>query len=82
MDQIPPPEMLKGITSDQIEAALQFGAPKVAWLKEYLQNTFAAITNGENISLLVNWLLTQWLVNQFSTSFSLPLSTILISSDI
>jgi len=46
-DRIPPPDKVKGMTYDQIEAALRFGAPKLAWLKHYLRNTLTAKDNGE-----------------------------------
>ena len=61
-DQIPPPEKVKGMTYDQIEAALRFGARKLAWLKHYLRNTLTGKDNGEKVILWVYWPLTQWLV--------------------
>jgi hypothetical protein len=61
-DRIPPPEKVKGMTYDQIEAALQFGAPKLASLKHYLRNTLTVKDNGEKVILWVYWPLTQWLV--------------------
>jgi hypothetical protein len=44
-DQIPPPEKVKGMTYDQIKAALRFGAPKLAWLIHYLRNTLTVKDN-------------------------------------
>jgi hypothetical protein len=52
-DRIPPAEMVKGISYDQIEAALQFGASKLAWLKHYLQNTLTVKDNAEKVILWV-----------------------------
>jgi len=84
-DRIPLPEKVKGRTYDQIEAALRFGAPKLAWLKYYLRNTLTAKDNGEKVILWVYWPLTQWLVEQVSTplqSHFLPLiSTLTFNSD-
>jgi hypothetical protein len=80
--RIPPPEKVKGMTYDQIEAALQLWAPKLAWLKQYLRNTFMAKDNAEEVIQSVYWPLTQWLVKQVSTPFTFPLSATLISSDI
>jgi hypothetical protein len=80
--RIPPPEKVKGMTYDQIEAALQLVAPKLAWLKQYLRNTFMAKDNAEKVIQSVNWPLTQWLVKQVSTPFIFQLSATLISSDI
>jgi len=84
-DRIPPPDKVKGMTYDQIEAALRFGAPKLAWLKHYLRNTSTAKDNGEKAILWVYWPLTQWLVEQVSTpsqSHFLPLiSTLTFNSD-
>jgi hypothetical protein len=82
MDRIPPPEKVKGMTYDQIEAALRLGAPKLAWLKQYLRNTLTAKAYGEKVILWVYWPLTQWLVEQLSTPFTFPLSATHISSDI
>ena len=70
------------MTYDQIEAALRLGAPKLAWLKQYLRNTFTAKHNGEIVILWVYWPLTQWLVKQVSTPFTFPLSATLISYEI
>jgi len=85
IDRIPPPEKVKGMTYDQIEAALPFGDPKLAWLKHYLRNTFTAKDNGEKVILCVYWQLTQWLIEQVSTplqSHFLPLiSTLTFNSD-
>jgi hypothetical protein len=81
-DRIPPPEKVKGMTYDQIEAALRLGAPKLACLKQYLRNTLTAKDNGEEVILWVYWPLTQWLVEQVSTPFTFPLSATHISSDI
>jgi len=84
-DRIPLPEKVKGMTYDQIEAALWFVAPKLAWLKHYLRNTLTAKDNGEKVILWVYWPLTQWLVEQVSTpsqSHFLPLiSTLTFNSD-
>jgi hypothetical protein len=80
--QIPPPEKVKGMTYDQIEAALWFEPPKLAWLKQYLRNTFMAKDNGEKVIQRVYWPLTQWLLKQVSTPFTFPLSATLISSEI
>jgi hypothetical protein len=84
-DRIPPLEKVKGMTYDQIEAALRFGAPKLAWLKHYLRNTLTAKDNGKKVILWVYWPLTQWLVEQVSTpsqSHFLPLiSTLTFNSD-
>ena len=84
-DRIRPPEMFKGMTYDQIEAASRSGAPKWAWLKHYLWNTLTAKDNGEKVILWVYWALTQWLVKQVSTpsqSHFLPLiSTLTFDSD-
>jgi hypothetical protein len=79
-DRIPPPDNVKGMTYDQIEAALRFGAPKMAWLKHYLRNTFTAKDIGEKVVLWEYWPLTQWLVEQVSTpsqSHFLPFISIL-----
>jgi hypothetical protein len=81
-DRIPLPEKVKGMTYDQIEAALGLGAPKLAWLKQYLRNTLTAKDNGEKVILWVYWPLTQWLVEQISTPFKFPLSATHISSEI
>jgi hypothetical protein len=67
MDQIPLPGKVNVMTYDQIEVALRFGAPKLAWLKHYLRNTLTAKDNGEKVILWVYWPLTQWLVEQVST---------------
>jgi hypothetical protein len=84
-DQIPPPEKVKGMTYDQIEAALRFGAPKLAWLRYYLRNTLTVEDNGKKVILWVYWQHTQWLVEQVSTpsqSHCLPLiSTVTFNSD-
>jgi len=84
-DQIPSAEKIKGMTYDQIEAALRLRASKLAWLKYYLQNTLTAKDNGEKVILWVCWPLTQWLVEQVSTpsqSHFLPLiSTLTFNSD-
>jgi hypothetical protein len=84
-DRIPPPGKVKGMTYDQIEAALRFGAPMLAWLKHYLWNTLTAKDNAEKVILWVYWPLTQWLVEQVSTpsqSHFLPLiSTLTFHSD-
>jgi hypothetical protein len=80
--RIPPPGKVKGMTYDQIEAALRLEAPMVAWLNQYLRNTFMAKDNGEKVIQSVYWPLTQWLVNQVSTPFTFPLSATLISTDI
>jgi hypothetical protein len=81
-DRIPPPEKVKGMTYDQIEAALRLGAPKLAWLKQYLRNTLTAKDNGEKVILRIYWPLTQWLVEQVSSPFTFLLSATHISSDI
>jgi hypothetical protein len=81
-DRIPPPEKVKGMAYDQIEAALRLGAPQLAWLKHYLRNTLMAKDNGEKVIQWVYWPLTQWLVEQVSTPFTFPLSATHISSDI
>jgi hypothetical protein len=84
-DRIPWPEKVKGMTYVQIEAALQFEAPKLAWLKNYFRNTLKAKDNGEKVILWVYWPLTQWLVEHVSTpsqSHFLPLiSTLTLNSD-
>ena len=82
LDQIPLPQKVHGMTFDQIEAALQFWAPKLAWPKQYLWNTLPAKDNGEKVILWVYWPLTQWLVEQVSTPFTFPLSATHITSDI
>jgi hypothetical protein len=46
-DQIPPPATVKSMTYDQIEAGLRFGAPTLAWLKQYLRNSLTAKDDGE-----------------------------------
>jgi hypothetical protein len=66
-DQIPPRERVKGLAYDQIEAALQFWASKLAWFNLYLRNTKTVKNNGEKVILWVYWPLTQWLVEQVST---------------
>jgi len=85
-DRVPPPEKVKSMTHNQIVAALQFGAPKLAWLKHYLRNTLTEKDNGEKVILWVYWQLTQWLIEQVSTpsqSHFLPLiSTLTFNSDI
>jgi hypothetical protein len=81
-DQIPLPEKVNGITYDKIKAALWLGAPKLAWLKQYLWNTLTAKDNGEKVILWVYWPLTQWLVKQVITRFTFPLSATHISFDI
>jgi hypothetical protein len=84
-DGIPPPETVKGMRYDQIEAALRFGAPKLAWLKHYLPNTLTATDNGEKEILWVYWIVTQWLVEQVSTPsqshFRPLISTLTFNSD-
>jgi len=84
-DRIPPPGKVKGMTYDQIEAALLFGAPMLAWLKHYLRNTLTAKDCGEKVILSVYWPLAQWLIEQVSTpsqSHFLPLiSTLTFNSD-
>jgi len=50
-DQIPAPEKFKGMTYDQIEAALWFMAPKLACLKQYYQNTLTVKDNWEKVIL-------------------------------
>jgi hypothetical protein len=81
-DRIPPPEQVNGMTYDQLKVALRLGAPMLAWLTQYLQNTLTAKDNGERVILWVYWPLTQWLVEQVSTPFTFPLSAAHISSDI
>jgi len=69
-------QKFKCITHDQIEAALQFATPKLAWLNHFLWNTLTATDNGEMVILWVYWPLTQWLIKQVSTpsqSHFLPL---------
>ena len=84
-DRIPLPETIRGITYDQIEAALRCRARSLAWLNNYLGNTLTAKNNGEKVTLWVYWPLTQWLVKQVSTplqSHFLPLiSTLTFHSD-
>jgi hypothetical protein len=82
MDQLPLPEMVKGITYDQIEAALRLGSLKLTWLKQSLRNTLTAKHNGQRVNLWVYWPLTMWLVKQVSTPFTFPLSATQISSEI
>jgi len=81
-DRIPPPEKVQGMAYDQILAALRLGAPKLAWLKQYLRNTLMAKDNAEKVIMWVYWPLTQWLVEQVSTPFTFPHSATHISSDI
>jgi len=81
-DQIASPEMVKGMISDQIEAASKLGAPKLCWLEQYLLNTLTAKDNGEMVILGVYWPLTQWLITQVSIPFTFPLSAPHISCDI
>jgi hypothetical protein len=85
MDRIPPPEKVKGMTYDSIEAVLQFGALKLAWVIYYLRNTLTAKLKGEKVILWVYWPLTQWFVEQVSTpsqSHFLPLiSTLTFITD-
>jgi hypothetical protein len=76
--------MVKGVTYDQLEAALRFEASKFAWLKHYLRNTLTGKENGEKVTLWVYWPLTQWLVEQVSTPsqshFLLLISTLTYTS--
>jgi hypothetical protein len=75
MDRFPAPKKFKDMMFDQIEAVLQIGPPRLAWLRYYRWTTFNVKSNGEKVILLVYWPLTQWLVKQVSTpsqSHSLP----------
>jgi len=61
-DQLPRAEKIMSMAYDQIEAALWFGAPKLAWLRYYLWNT---LTAKKKATMVIWWLylpLTQWLI--------------------
>ena len=79
------PEKVKGTMYDQIEAALQCGAPQLPWLNHYLRNTLTVKYNREKVILWVYWPLTQWLIKQViipSQSHFVPLiSTLTFNSD-
>jgi len=85
-NRIPAPKKVNSITHDQIETALWFGPPKLTSLKHYLGNTLVVKDNAQKVILWVYWSLTQWLVEQLSTSSQshlLPLiSTVSLNSDI
>jgi hypothetical protein len=60
--QIAPCQKVKGMTYDQIQAALRFVALMLGCLKHYLWTTLTAKENGYMVILWVYMPLTQWLV--------------------
>ena len=63
LDSIPLDENnIKSMRKAQIQAALLFGAPKLGWLRRYLNEV--VIRKREKVILWVFWPLSQWLVEQ------------------
>jgi len=72
-DRIPTPEKVLGRSYDGIEAGVRLGAPMLAWLKQFLRNILTAKDNREKVIVWVYWPLSQSLVEQVSTPFTIPL---------
>jgi len=78
----PPPENVKGMPYDQLKAALWFGTPTLAKLKQYFWNTLTEKENRPKEILRIYWPLTEWLVEQVRTWFTFLPSATHISSDL
>jgi len=58
----------QGDDIQSVRGCIAVGAPKLASLRQYLQNPVTVKENGEQVMLWVCWPLTQWLVKQVSIS--------------
>jgi hypothetical protein len=75
-DQKPSSNEVKHMNHARFEAAMRYGAPKLAWLKNWLCKNMLLgknnQNNGEKVILWVYWPITQWFVEQVSTPLLTP----------
>ncbi|KAF8536360.1 P-loop containing nucleoside triphosphate hydrolase protein [Trichophaea hybrida] len=69
-DQIPSTNQVKNMNHARFEAAMQYGALKLAWLKNWLRKNMPLgknnQINGEKVILWMYWPIIQWFIEQVS----------------